>query len=119
MSYWGQSSGYHDEVSILGELEQAVMDALWRRSAPTSVRDVHEELRGRREIAYTTVMTVLDRLAKKGTVVRQLDGRAWLYLPAQSRVELYTAAIEDMLADLEPHDRRDVRERLRGPVPAE
>ena len=106
-------------MPILGDLEHAVMDVLWARPAPTPVRDVHEELAQGREIAYTTVMTVLDRLAKKGVVARELDGRAWLYLPAQSRVELYTAAIEDMLADLEPHDRRDVWERLRGPVPAE
>ncbi|WP_232547356.1 BlaI/MecI/CopY family transcriptional regulator [Propioniciclava soli] len=101
-------------MSILGELEQAVMDALWRRSAPTSVRDVHAELAAQREIAYTTVMTVLDRLAKKGIVVRQLDGRAWFYEPAHSRVELHARAIEDILGDLPLDVRHAVWERLRA-----
>lgn len=90
------------------------MDALWRRSAPTSVRDVHAELAAQREIAYTTVMTVLDRLSKKGIVVRQLDGRAWFYEPAHSRVELYARAIEDILGDLPLDVRHAVWERLRA-----
>ena len=61
---------------MFGDLEQAVMDVLWARTAPTPVRDVHDELAQRREIAYTTVMTVLDRLAKKGIVLRRLGANA-------------------------------------------
>jgi hypothetical protein len=56
------------------------MDALWARS----VRAVHEALADR-GLAYTTVMTVLSRLADKGFVLRERDGRAWLYAPAASR----------------------------------
>ncbi|MDN5570179.1 MAG: BlaI/MecI/CopY family transcriptional regulator [Propionibacteriaceae bacterium] len=103
-------------MAILGDLEQAVMDALWQRSTPTSVRDVHDELQASRPIAYTTVMTVLDRLSKKGIVVRQLDGRAWLYEPARSRVELHAEAIEEILADLDPDARRAVWDRVRPEV---
>lgn len=72
----------------LGDLERAVMDVLWDRadSARTglTVRDVADALPGR-ELAYTTVMTVLDRLAGKGMVEREREGRAWRYRPAASR----------------------------------
>lgn len=62
------------------------MDVLWDRSPSTgaTVREVAEALRDR-ELAYTTVMTVLDRLAGKGMVERERDGRAWRYRPAASR----------------------------------
>lgn len=78
-------------VRRLGELEARVMTVLWSASAPVSVRGVREELnRGGRELAYTTVMTVMDNLHKKGWVQRQLDGRAYLYSATATR-EQYTA----------------------------
>ncbi len=52
----------------LGELERAVMDHLWSTSEPQTVRQVHEALAERRELAYTTVMTVLQRLAMYSAV---------------------------------------------------
>lgn len=99
-------------MSVLGELEMVVMEELWRRESFTSVRDVHESVRAKRGAAYTTVMTVLDRLAKKGVVERRLEGRAWLYRPAHSRVDLYAAAIGDILAELGDSDRRAVQARF-------
>ena len=101
-------------MPFLGDLEHAVMDVLWARSAPTSVRDVHEALVGDREIAYTTVMTVLDRLAKKGIVRRKLDGRAWLYLPAKSRIDLYVDTVDAILVGTSDDDRREIWTRLAG-----
>ncbi|MEQ4301131.1 BlaI/MecI/CopY family transcriptional regulator [Plantactinospora sp. B6F1] len=73
-------------MTRLGDLERAVMDVLWDRGtgAGATVREVAEALRGR-ELAYTTVMTVLDRLAGKGMVEREREGRAWRYRPAASR----------------------------------
>ena len=68
------------------------MEQLWSTSAPQSVREVHLALTQSRDLAYTTVMTVLDRLAKKGLVSRERDGRAYLYAAAQSR--------EDLVADV-------------------
>lgn len=68
----------------LGELERAVMEVLWDRAEPCVVRDVVQALADR-ELAYTTVMTVLDRLEKKGVVRRQRDGRAWRYEAVSSR----------------------------------
>ncbi|MGI5145646.1 BlaI/MecI/CopY family transcriptional regulator [Plantactinospora sp. CA-294935] len=73
-------------MTRLGDLERAVMDVLWDRGtgAGATVREVAEALRDR-ELAYTTVMTVLDRLAGKGMVEREREGRAWRYRPAASR----------------------------------
>ena len=76
----------------LGDLERSVMEQLWdstgRRPEGASVRDVLEALPGERGLAYTTVMTVLDRLSKKGLVTRERDGRAWRYTPAGTRESL-------------------------------
>lgn len=75
----------------LGDLERAVMEQLWQ-AAPSeqgvSVREVLEALADERPLAYTTVMTVLDRLSKKGLVTRERDGRAWRYTPAGTRESL-------------------------------
>lgn len=68
------------------------MDVLWERKEPATVRDVVRALAGERDLAHTTVMTVLDRLAKKGVVRRERDGRAWRYRPAASR-EAYIAEL--------------------------
>ncbi|WP_326549353.1 BlaI/MecI/CopY family transcriptional regulator [Micromonospora sp. NBC_01813] len=81
-------------MTRLGELERAVMDVLWDRdpaAGPVTVRDVAEALQ-ERDLAYTTVMTVLDRLAGKGMVSRERAGRAWQYQPAASR-EAYIAQL--------------------------
>lgn len=71
------------------------MDVLWDKVPPTSdgftVREVTEALDGR-QLAYTTIMTVLDRLAGKGMVRRQREGRAWRYRAAASR-EAYIAQL--------------------------
>lgn len=88
------------------------MHRLWDWDRPASVREVVDDLQRERKIAYTTVMTVLDRLAKKHLVLRELDGRAWLYRPAHSRVELYAAAIEEILRELGDADRRAVWEQV-------
>lgn len=76
----------------LGELERTVMELLWAREAPASARDVSRALADDRDLAHTTVMTVLDRLAKKGFLRRERDGRAWLYRPVTSK--------EDYVAEL-------------------
>lgn len=79
----------------LGDLERTVMDVLWSQGPDLSVRDVMDQLpeRGTKELAYTTVMTVLDRLAKKGLAGRVRDGRAWRYTAGASREELAATAL--------------------------
>jgi predicted transcriptional regulator len=66
------------------------MDRMWSYRRPASVRDVLEDLRREREIAYTTVMTVMDKLHTKGLLRRQMSGKAYLYEAVSSK-EAYTA----------------------------
>lgn len=73
------------------------MDILWESQDPLTVRQVSQGLT-ERDLAHTTVMTVLDRLAKKGFAKRTRDGRAWRYCAAETR-EAYV--IELMLSALE------------------
>lgn len=80
--------------AALGPLERAVMDALWR-GGRFSVRDVQGVLAS--AAAYTTVMTTLDRLYKKGLVVRVREGRAFLYTAAVERHELETRMTTGLL----------------------
>jgi predicted transcriptional regulator len=84
-------------VSSLGELERDVMNELWSAPAPMLVRDVHTALSHDRDLAYTTVMTVLERLARKQMVERDLDGRAYRYRPAQTKDALVAEAMSDAL----------------------
>jgi predicted transcriptional regulator len=81
----------------LGELERAVMEQLWSAPEPQTVRQVHEALAAHRELAYTTIMTVLQRLAKKQLVVQQRDDRAHKYAPLHSRDELVASLMVDAL----------------------
>src|SRR6202050_5419285 len=67
------------------------MDILWESGSSLTVREVSARLT-ESNLAHTTVMTVLDRLAKKGFARRQRDGRAWRYCPAATR-EAYVAAL--------------------------
>jgi predicted transcriptional regulator len=68
----------------LGPLEQRMLDALWARGSAT-VRELIES--DCEELAYTTVMTTLDRLFKKGLLTRSEDGRAFRYVARLSREE--------------------------------
>jgi predicted transcriptional regulator len=82
----------------LGELERAVMAQLWSADEPLTVRDVHDQLE--RELAYTTVMTVLGRLAKKGLVRQERDGKAYRYAAASSRDQMAASLMLDALGDV-------------------
>lgn len=68
------------------------MECLWAGGGPVSVRDVLERLNEDRDLAYTTVMTVLDNLYRKDMVRRDKSGRAWVYQAAASRSS-YTAEL--------------------------
>jgi predicted transcriptional regulator len=90
----------------LGPLEQIVMDHLWRAEAPVTVRDVFERVGKRRRLAYTTVMTVMNRLWRKGLLRRDKAGRAFAYQASTSREEYETRLVRRVLA--EARDRRSV-----------
>ncbi|GAA1458789.1 BlaI/MecI/CopY family transcriptional regulator [Nocardiopsis exhalans] len=76
----------------LGELEAAIMGALWRTEVPLSVRGVRENMVYDRDVAYTTVMTVANILFHKRLVDREKAGRAWVYWARESHAE-YTARV--------------------------
>jgi predicted transcriptional regulator len=86
-----------------GELEQAVMTALWSETEPVTARTVLHRI-GDPELAYTTVKTVLERLARKQVVTRVTIGRTWHYRATASR-EAYTAEL--MLRALDSTGDRD------------
>lgn len=88
----------------LGDLEREVMTQLWDAGAPLTVRQVHERLSRDRDLAYTTVMTVLDRLAKKGVVHQQRADRAYRYVPAQTREQMTAALMMDALGESPDRD---------------
>lgn len=85
-------------VRPLGTLEKLIMDRLWSRDHPVAVREVLEDLQRDRKLAYTTVMTVMDNLRRKGVLTREKDGRAYLYRPAVTREQHTAAFMGDVLA---------------------
>ena len=83
--------------SALGELEREIMEEIWRRGE-TSVREIHTAFDER--AAYTTLMTTLDRLHKKGLLERRKDGRAFLYAPRVTREEFTHSIAKDIIDGL-------------------
>jgi predicted transcriptional regulator len=72
----------------VGPLERRVLDCLWARTTRASVRDLQPEFPS---TAYTTLMTTLDRLHRKGWLARVKEGRAFFYEPRLSREEVASA----------------------------
>lgn len=81
----------------LGPLESAVMELLWGTDGPMSVRQVLGNLRDR-DLAYTTVATVLDNLHRKGWVERDRVGRVWFYSPRVQANEHAALLMREALA---------------------
>jgi predicted transcriptional regulator len=77
-----------------GPLEWRTLEVLWKRQAPASVRDLQASFP---DAAYTTLMTTLDRLYRKGALTRAKQGRAFYYLPALTRAEFEAARAADAL----------------------
>jgi predicted transcriptional regulator len=83
-----------DLEPFFGTLEIRVLEMLWSRAEPQSVRDLHRDLTG---VAYTTVMTTLDRLHRKGVLDRDKTGRAFVYRPRYTRDALRSGLAGDAL----------------------
>lgn len=114
----------------LGDLEAAVIEALWQHGAMTTPA-VHEAVGRPRDLAYTTILTVLQRLTKKGLLIRQGGGRSHTYAPALTKeqfaelrgeslasafVEIGTSGVAAFLAEaerLDPEMVKLLRKRLR------
>jgi predicted transcriptional regulator len=92
--------------AIFGPLEIRVLEALWAHDGLASVRDLQPSFPA---VAYTTLMTTLDRLFRKGVLARSKSGRAYHYRPHWTRTELQSQLAESVLATLLPGESAAVR----------
>lgn len=86
-------------VKVLGPLETEIMQILWHDKRST-VKKVHRKLSQQRDIAYTTVMTTMGRLAEKGVLDRHREGLAYVYTPAITEEEFVTMVVHQVLDGL-------------------
>lgn len=86
---------------LLGELEADIMQAVWERGeTEVTVREIHETLEASRKIAYTTVMTVMGNLARKGLLQAEKSGKAHLYRASQSYEQFTEQAVGRIVEEL-------------------
>jgi predicted transcriptional regulator len=116
--FWGFKSSRELFEDTLGALEREVMQLAWARSE-VSVRDACDQLGS--TFAYTTVMTTMDRLFKKGLLLRRKAGRAFVYRAAASQQQLENAVLSSLVDAVSERDRallgeleRLVREKRRA-----
>jgi predicted transcriptional regulator len=83
----------------LGELQRAVMDVVWERRE-ASVHDVRDALSTRKELAYTTILTTLQKLEKAGWLTHRNAGRSYVYLPARSREQAGAGSVKRFLTQV-------------------
>jgi BlaI family penicillinase repressor len=83
-------------TATLTPQELAIMKVVWKLEAAT-VRAVYEQLRSRRTIAYTTVMTMMKILEQKGYVTKARDERAFVYKPARPRQQVIGAMVREFV----------------------
>jgi predicted transcriptional regulator len=98
----GFKPGARGAGHVLGELETAVMEILWRAPGQT-VNEVEEQLRQRRRSAHTTVLTTLDRLHRKGYLLREKQGKAFVYTPRYTREEFERLMTQEVLGAIIGH----------------
>jgi predicted transcriptional regulator len=84
---------------ILGDLEAEIMECVWDMGS-ASVKDVHRCVLEQRDIAYTTVMTVMTRLAEKRLLVRRQEGRAYVYTPAVPKDEFCVDVVKEFMGGM-------------------
>ncbi|MBL7498410.1 BlaI/MecI/CopY family transcriptional regulator [Frankia sp. CNm7] len=104
-------------MARLGDLERSVMDVLWDSEGWLTARDVAARLRHERDLAYTTVLTVLERLERKGFVQRQRAARAHRYRASDAREAVVAEAMLEALGTAD--DRGSALVRFVGAVSPE
>ena len=90
-------SGVLNTHAGLGPLEMHLLELLWDRTGAATVRDLQGNCPG---LAYTTIMTTLDRLYRKRLLRRRQDGRAFAYQPRCTRAELLSELVSGHLTEL-------------------
>jgi predicted transcriptional regulator len=83
-------------LDSLGQLQRAVMEVVWQRGE-ASVHDVLKELGPRKKLAYTTVLTVLQKLEKAGWLGHRNEGKSYIYTPTASREEAGAGSVRGFL----------------------
>jgi predicted transcriptional regulator len=86
-------------VRGFGDLEAVVMSRVWDHAGPVTVRELFDELRRERAIAYTTVMSTMDNLHRKGWLARDKDGKAYRYTAVASREEYSARLMREALSE--------------------
>jgi predicted transcriptional regulator len=81
-----------------GDLESVIMHMVWDHDGPVTVRELFDELRQERSIAYTTVMSTMDNLHRKGWLARAKEGKAYRYAATASREEYSARLMQEALA---------------------
>ncbi len=82
-----------------GDLEAVVMDHLWSADGPLPVREVLGRIERQPPLAYTTILTVMDKLHRKGFLARERDGRAFRYHPTKDRADHTAELMHELLSD--------------------
>src|SRR5580704_13290591 len=103
-------------VLDLAPLELDCMNTLWPLGEGT-VREIRDGLAPRRPRAYTTIMTIMDRLARKGVVERRKVGRAYMYSPNLSAEEARTQALSQVIENFFGGSKEALLAQLRGDAP--
>jgi predicted transcriptional regulator len=85
-------------VRGFGDLEAVIMQLVWDRGGAVTVRELFDEMRQERAIAYTTVMSTMDNLHRKGWLNRVKDGKAYRYTATASREEYSARLMREALA---------------------
>lgn len=85
-----------DARKVLTEGELEIMQVIWDLG-PCTVRQVYEAMRERKQVAYTTVMTMMKILEQKGRLVRRREDRAYVYRPVEAKHRVITSMVNEFL----------------------
>lgn len=80
----------------LGQLQRAVMEIIWRQGEAT-VHQVRDRLDGEKQLAYTTILTTLQKLEKAGWLTHRAEGKSYVYLPRRSRDQAGAGSVRQFL----------------------
>lgn len=84
-------------MRTFGDLEASIMDVVWDEPQPVTVRQIVDRLEATKGVAYTTTITVVERLRAKGWLTRHREGRAFRYAATRSRSEYTARLMSDVL----------------------
>jgi predicted transcriptional regulator len=84
------------KTSTLTDVELEIMKVVWELGQGT-VREVYEALREHKQIAYTTVMTMMNILESKGHLVKEKQGRAYVYAPVRAKSQVISSMVDEFV----------------------